>query len=178
VNSFARFCMLAIMLSAFSACKEGQEGKAGAPGAGGTGGAAGTSGAPGAPGKPGSSATAIKIESPSIPETAASSAAAFMTIKNEGGDEDALTGASAEGIGSVEIHQTVLEGQVSKMTAISELPLAAKNSVTLQHGSFHLMLLGLPSSGLKAGSTVKMTLTFKKAGNIHIDIPVVAASSH
>ena len=41
----------------------------------------------------------------------------------------------------------------------------------MKRGGDHVMLMGL-NDGLDAGETVKITLTFEKAGEIVVDVPV------
>jgi copper(I)-binding protein len=56
------------------------------------------------------------------------------------------------------------------------IPLPPGETVKLQPGGFHIMLLGL-SQGLTAGSNVPLTLTFEKAGSVQVDVPVEAMGS-
>jgi periplasmic copper chaperone A len=56
------------------------------------------------------------------------------------------------------------------------IPLPPGETVQLQPGGFHIMLLGL-GQGLTAGSSVPLTLTFEKAGGVQVDVPVEAMGS-
>lgn len=63
---------------------------------------------------------------------------------------------------SAEIHTMIMENGVMKMRQLEDLPLPARQPVTLGPGSDHLMLFGLKKP-LKAGDKVPLTLTVKFA---------------
>jgi copper(I)-binding protein len=119
----------------------------------------------------------ITIEGSSIPATSSDSAAAYFTIKNSGTD-DKLTGASAEGVKTCELHQTTTEAGVSKMSAVKDVPVHSGKPVAFAAGGLHVMLIGLPHGGLAEGSKVKLTLNFEKAGHVVVEVPVVAGHAH
>jgi periplasmic copper chaperone A len=53
------------------------------------------------------------------------------------------------------------------------LPIPVGGSVVLKPGSYHVMLIGLKKP-LTAGEKIALTLTFEKAGNISVTVPVQA----
>ena len=61
---------------------------------------------------------------------------------------------------SAEIHTMTMDNGVMKMRQLEDLPLPAKQPVTLGPGGNHLMLFGLKRA-LKAGDSVPLTLTVK-----------------
>ena len=63
---------------------------------------------------------------------------------------------------SAEIHTMTMDNGVMKMRQLEDLPLSAKQAVTLGPGSDHLMLFGLKHA-LKAGDKVPLTLTVQFA---------------
>lgn len=63
---------------------------------------------------------------------------------------------------SAEIHTMTMDNGVMKMRQLEDLPLPAKQPVTLGPGSEHLMLFGLKHA-LKTGDTVPLTLTIQFA---------------
>lgn len=63
---------------------------------------------------------------------------------------------------SAEIHTMTMDNGVMKMRQLEDLPLPARQPVTLGPGSDHLMLFGLKNP-LKAGDTVTLTLIVKFA---------------
>ncbi len=114
----------------------------------------------------------VKIEDAKVSATTTDSTALYFMIKNDG-EEDKLTHASAEGVKSVEIHETKMDGDVASMHAVKEVEVPASKTVKFERGGKHVMLMGLPAGGLKAGSHVKVTLGFEKAGNVTLEAPVV-----
>jgi copper(I)-binding protein len=76
------------------------------------------------------------------------------------------------------LHENVEENGVVSMRHLDALPIAAKESVALTPEKAHVMLMGLKAP-LKKGEHISLTLTFEKAGEIKVDVPVggVAASA-
>lgn len=72
----------------------------------------------------------------------------------------------------LQIHEMKVENGVMQMREITGgLPVPANGSVVLKPGSYHVMLIGLKKP-LTAGETFPLTLTFAKAGNISVTVPV------
>ena len=63
---------------------------------------------------------------------------------------------------SADIHSMSMDNGVMKMRQLTDLPLPAKQPVTLGPGGDHLMLFGLKHA-LKAGDIVPLTITVKFA---------------
>jgi hypothetical protein len=124
----------------------------------------------------------------------AENGAAYMTITAPGGDRLIRASVDASVAATVELHETVAaaedampdgtgaegampEGTVAEgmgamtMRPVDAIEVPADGSVSLKPGGLHVMLLGL-ASPLATGSTVSMTLTFEKAGDVVIDVPV------
>ena len=111
----------------------------------------------------------------------ASAGAAYMTIQNNGTATDALVGASSPAATTVEVHETVVmgspapgasgDGGMMGMQPVDRLEIPAGGSVQLKPGSYHIMLIGLKED-LKAGDTIEITLTFEKAGELPLSVPV------
>lgn len=102
----------------------------------------------------------------------AKSAAAFMVIENHGA-EDRLIDAHSDLAQKVELHTHLQDANgVMKMIHVSEgFPLAAGEKHLLQRGGDHVMFLGLNVVPVQ-GDTISLTLTFEKAGDVTIDVPV------
>lgn len=116
----------------------------------------------------------IQIEQPWARATPAGamSGAVYMTINNKSNDADRLTGAAADVAKTSQIHEMKVVGGVMKMREISGgLAVPANGSVTLKPGGYHVMLIDLKKP-LKAGETVRLTLTFEKAGKVDVSAPV------
>jgi hypothetical protein len=73
-----------------------------------------------------------------------------------------LISAETTAAASSEIHTMTMDNGVMKMRQLENLPLPAKQAVTLGPGSDHLMLFGLKQP-LKAGDKVPLTLTVEFA---------------
>lgn len=98
--------------------------------------------------------------------------AAFMTLKNQGKEADRLMGARADVAQVVEVHETILEGDVAKMQQVTggiELP--AGGSVELTPGGYHIMLIGLKRD-LKVGDKFPLTLIFETSQELTVEAEV------
>jgi len=70
----------------------------------------------------------------------------YVTVRNTGTAPDRLVGGTLAGAGPVEIHEMSTEGGVMKMREIKGgLEIKPSETVSLQPGSLHLMLMGLTS---------------------------------
>lgn len=101
--------------------------------------------------------------------------AAYMTIANEGAEDDLLKSARAEKAQSVELHQTTMTADgVMQMRKVEDgLPVPAGATLALKPGGAHLMVFGL-AEGLAAGEQLKLTLEFARAGAVEVVVPVSA----
>ena len=124
----------------------------------------------------GSGSAKIDVEQPYARATPAGamSGAAYMTLANKTKTADRLTGASSDVAAKVQIHEMKVVNGVMQMREVAGgLAIPAGGSVTLKPGSYHVMLMGLKKP-LVAGQSFALTLTFAKAGNIPITVPVQA----
>lgn len=97
--------------------------------------------------------------------------AAFMEIKSEDGDK--LLSAKSDVAGRVEVHTHIMDGDVMKMRRVESLDVEKGGSRMLKPMGDHIMLMDLKSA-LKEGESVKLTLTFEKAGDVDVTAPVEA----
>ena len=94
--------------------------------------------------------------------------AVFMRLKNVGGEPDRLTGGQTDVAEVVEIHETVMEGDVMKMRMLPEgLTVPAKGEVLLKPGGYHVMLIGIKRD-LVVGDTFALDLEFEKSGTVTV----------
>jgi hypothetical protein len=120
--------------------------------------------------------TAITVEQPWARATpgGAKTGAVYMTLDNKSGTADRLTGVSSDVADKLQIHEMKVENGVMQMREIAGgLPIPAGGSVALKPGSYHVMLIGLKKP-LTVGEKFPLTLTFEKAGNISVTVPVQA----
>jgi hypothetical protein len=102
--------------------------------------------------------------------------AGYMTMKNKSSKSRTLIGVSSGQFKRIEIHRTEMHGDVMRMVPQEELEIPAKGAISLQPGSYHLMLIG-PEPVPKEGETVNLELQFDNGQTLHINSPVRAAKS-
>ncbi len=100
--------------------------------------------------------------------------AAYLTI--ESAADDRLLSVTTPVAGQVMIHAVEKDGDVSRMKHIETLELPAGERITLAPGGMHLMLMGLQHK-LSKGTTFPMTLSFEKAGEITVEVSVLAIAA-
>lgn len=102
----------------------------------------------------------------------AKSGAAFMEIMNHSGEDDRLISATSDVAARVELHTHIEEDGVMKMTHVEEgFEIPAGEMIMLQRGGKHVMFMGL-SETFEQGKMIDVTLTFEKAGDVEVQIPV------
>jgi copper(I)-binding protein len=96
-----------------------------------------------------------------------------MEINNAGTSADRLLSASSDVAKRVELHTHMDQGDgVMKMVEIEGgIPLPAGASHAMKRGGDHVMFMGL-TRPLEQGDEVVVILTFEKAGDVEIVIPV------
>ncbi len=104
--------------------------------------------------------------------SASETSGGYLTIANSGGQDDALTGAASPVAASVEVHETSMDSSgMAGMHPVDSVPVGAGQTVKLQPGGYHLMIMGL-TKPLKAGDTVELDLTFQRAGKVVVQAEV------
>ena len=98
--------------------------------------------------------------------------AVYLTIQNTGSSMDHLVEGDTPIAEGVELHQSVLAGEVVRMRRVEKLTLPPGELVELRPGGLHLMLLGLRTS-LNPGDTFPLTLRFQRAAPAFLLVPVV-----
>lgn len=99
---------------------------------------------------------------------------AFMTITNHG-DANRLIGARSKSAGMVQIHNHTMDDQgVMRMREVEGgLPVGHHETVTLEPGGLHVMLINLKAP-LKKGETVSLTLEFEDGTDLEVTVPIVS----
>lgn len=98
---------------------------------------------------------------------------AYLSITNNGKVADALLAASSPAAARVEIHQTTFVDGVARMRPLPEVEIAPGATVQIGPGGIHLMLVDLKAP-LTAGTRVPLTLEFRVAGRITVQLGVEA----
>ena len=95
--------------------------------------------------------------------------AAFMTLSSGGGD--VLLRATSDVARRTELHTVKMEDGVMRMRRVPDIALPAMEKVALKPGGLHVMFMGLKEP-LKQGENIDITLTFEKAGDVIVSVPV------
>lgn len=122
---------------------------------------------------PGLAHAQVTIDMPWARATApkAMAGGAFMTITSIGADR--VTKVESPVAATAELHQTVEESGVMKMTPVPALVLAPGKSVTLKPGGYHVMLMGLKAP-LKQGEHFPITLYFANSPPVTVEVQIAA----
>jgi copper(I)-binding protein len=100
----------------------------------------------------------------------------FKSIKNSGKDADQLVSVKSQIADKTEIHEMKMDGDVMKMRALSAIEIPAGSVISVIKGNpsgYHVMLLGLKKP-LKEGDKFSLWLSFKKAGEVEVEVVVQA----
>ena len=104
---------------------------------------------------------------------AATSAGAYMTIRNDGPADDRLLSAATDAAAMAQLHtsETDANGVTRMIHVEAGFPVPAGGTLSLARGGQHVMLMGL-SVPLEPDATVPITLVFERAGAVSLDLPV------
>jgi copper(I)-binding protein len=115
----------------------------------------------------------VKVENPWIAEAPPGAAvlAGYMQLHNHGEQGQTLIGASSPAFARVELHRSVEQDGVARMTRQERAEVPAHGFLTLQPGGYHFMLMQ-PSEPLKAGDSVPLSLQFEGGKSLELKVPV------
>lgn len=101
------------------------------------------------------------------------SGAAFMMLMNTGDADDRLIGAQTDAAERAELHthKENADGVMQMIHVEEGFAIPAGGMHALARGGDHVMLMGL-TRPLSHGDTVDLVLTFEKAGDIAVTVPV------
>ena len=106
------------------------------------------------------------------PASNAQSAAGYMGISNNGSEADTLIGVEAPIAGKSMLHTTEFGADgIARMIHVPALEIPADDTVVLEPGGYHIMLMGLQAS-VAVGDMVPATLIFEHAGRVEIEFMV------
>lgn len=99
--------------------------------------------------------------------------AAFMVLENTGAEDDQLIGVSSDVAKRTELHthKEDADGNMKMLHVKKGFAVPANGTHALARGGDHVMFMGL-TRGLEHGDVVTITLTFEKAGDVTLDVPV------
>lgn len=103
----------------------------------------------------------------------AKAGAAFFVIENSGDEADRLIDAKSDisKITELHTHKDMGDGVMKMMHVPEGFEVPAHGKHMLARGGDHVMFMGLLKP-MNDGDTVTVTLTFEKAGDITVEIPV------
>lgn len=103
--------------------------------------------------------------------------AAYMTVRNTGDEVVTLTGLATPLAMMPEVHETTTNAQgVSSMVPAGEITIAPGESVALEPGGLHAMLMQLQDP-MTEGETFPLTLIFADGGEVPVDVPVLGVAA-
>lgn len=99
--------------------------------------------------------------------------AAYLKIENKGDKADKLTGVSSDIAGKAQIHTTSVDDKgVAKMEMQKEIEIPAGETVVLEPGGTHIMLIDLKEP-VMGKDEVELDLTFENAGEVEVEARVM-----
>jgi copper(I)-binding protein len=101
----------------------------------------------------------------------APAAAIYLSVTNATEVDDRLIGVETPVAPMAHLHRSVETDGVVSMTAVDALDIAAGETLALDRGGDHIMLMGLEGNILEQ-DTVPLTLIFEGAGTVTVDVPV------
>jgi copper(I)-binding protein len=119
-------------------------------------------------------AGALDIENPWARATVPGQAngAGYLEVDNTGSAPDRLVAVRSDAAQKVEMHTMTMENGTARMREVDggvEVPAGGK--VTFAPGGYHLMFVKLKAP-FTAGASVPVVLTFQKAGDVKVMMPV------
>lgn len=103
--------------------------------------------------------------------------AAYMTVRNTGDDPVTLTGLATPLAMMPEIHRTTTNAEgVSSMAPAGEITIAPGESVALEPGGLHAMLMKLQEP-MTEGESFPLTLTFSDGGEVTAEVPILGIAA-
>jgi copper(I)-binding protein len=95
--------------------------------------------------------------------------AAFGLLRNEGTEAIELTSFASPQFSDVSLHRTQLVDGVSRMREVPVLGIAAGETIALEPGGYHLMLM-MPTGQLAAGQTVTVEMTASDGRSFYFEL--------
>ena len=103
--------------------------------------------------------------------------AAYMTIRNTGDEAVTLTGLRTDLAMMPDIHETSTNAEgVSSMAPAGQIEIAPGESVSLEPGGLHAMLMRLQRPMVE-GENFSLTLDFSDGGEIAIEVPILGIAA-
>lgn len=102
---------------------------------------------------------------------------AYMTLRNAGDDPVTLTGLASDLAMMPMLHKTTTDASgTSTMTHVGELAIAPGQSVALEPGGLHVMLMNLRRPMIE-GESFSLTLIFSDGGEMRVEVPILGLTA-
>lgn len=99
--------------------------------------------------------------------------AAYLTITSDTDDKLLSAEVDMSVAMMTQIHETVMgDDGAMKMQEVDSITVRAGTPTELKPGGYHVMLMQLKNP-LETGTTISLTLTFAKAGEVTVEVPVL-----
>jgi hypothetical protein len=108
------------------------------------------------------------------PAAQGANGAVYFVIRSS--DADEITNASSDIAEAVEMHESMMNGDVMEMHQLQSVRLPAGEEVIFEPGGLHIMLVGLKQE-LQVGDVIEITLHFQNHEAIQVNVPVKDAST-
>ncbi|MGI9487296.1 MAG: copper chaperone PCu(A)C [Geminicoccaceae bacterium] len=101
----------------------------------------------------------------------ASNSAAYFVLTMDGDAPDRLVAVETPLADRAELHDHLMEDGIARMRPVDAIDVLPGHAVTLEPGGLHIMLMGLTKK-LEPGAMLPLTLSFEKAGEMEIELPI------
>ena len=118
----------------------------------------------------------VTIVRPWTRATTVQTGAGYMTLRIAGPAPDRLVKVTSADAERVEIHTMSMDGGVARMREVPGIDIRPGAATQLKPGGYHLMLVGLRRP-LREGESIRLALTFEKAGMVEVDATVEKAGA-
>jgi copper(I)-binding protein len=123
----------------------------------------------------GQTITAENIRARETPPGAVTGAA-YLTLINNGQENDRLLEVSGDVADSIEVHTHLMEDGMMKMRPVDGVDISTDKPAVFEPGGLHIMLIGLKAP-LKTDEVFPLTLKFEKADDLTVEVVVKAIGS-
>ena len=96
----------------------------------------------------------------------------YLTIENKNNFDERLESVASEISEKTQLHNMVVKNDIMKMENLNNgIVIKAKSKIDLKPGNYHIMFMKLHNP-LKINNKYKVTLKFKNAGAVILEMPV------
>lgn len=123
----------------------------------------------------GATAGELKVEQAMVPlaPPTATVHAAYMTLTNDTDTVVQITGVRADGYAMAHLHESTISDGVASMRPIHMIEITPGQSVTLEHGGLHVMLMK-PQEPVTQGAEVTLTLEMADGSTLPVTARVMS----